>query len=299
MSEGAKTPRIHVHTRDGSTSYFADDPLVGGGRPGCYVLEKRSLAAGSLPVHSFDDHVLMLSTGTEAVRFQSRLEGRRIRGTIEPGKLRFLRAGDGLATSWNGNVEAIFLAVNQNLLLGAPGVESHAPVLVSNLMPHMDPIIAHLIWVLNAHVHSGRLEGQLFEQSIMTAIGARLIRAYGVGIRAVRGTAVLPRWKVARAESFMRERFRDPIALEDIAAAVALSPFHLSRAFRASTGKSVWQFVLECRATEAGRLMRAQPDRPLLDLSIDCGFESYSQFIAAFRKFFGQLPSQYRRTVTG
>jgi AraC family transcriptional regulator len=162
----------------------------------------------------------------------------------------------------------------------------------------MDAIIAHLIWVLNEHVQSGQLEGQIFEQSIVTAIGTRLLRAYGLGMRANRVPAVLPRRKLARAESFMRERFRDPIALDDIAAAVSLSPFHLSRAFRAWTGKGVWQFVLECRATEAERLLRTQPDRPLLDLSIDCGFESYSQFIAAFRKFFGQLPSQYRRTLT-
>ncbi|MDE2091539.1 MAG: helix-turn-helix transcriptional regulator, partial [Gammaproteobacteria bacterium] len=27
-----------------------------------------------------------------------------------------------------------------------------------------------------------------------------------------------------------------------------------------------------------------------------CGFESYSQFILAFRKIFGQSPNEYRRT---
>jgi len=34
---------------------------------------------------------------------------------------------------------------------------------------------------------------------------------------------------------------------------------------------------------------------PLSHVASACGFESYPQFIAAFRKLAGQLPSEYRR----
>jgi AraC-like DNA-binding protein len=75
-----------------------------------------------------------------------------------------------------------------------------------------------------------------------------------------------------------------------------MSPHQLSRTFRATTGQSLWQFVIELRAREARRLIAANPSLPLSHIAHDSGFETYSQFIAAFRKVFGQLPSEYRRT---
>ena len=76
---------------------------------------------------------------------------------------------------------------------------------------------------------------------------------------------------------------------------VGMRHHQLSRAFRAATGQSLWQYVLECRAREAMRLMARSPDMPLSHVASACGFESYPQFIAAFRKLSGQLPSAYRR----
>ena len=93
----------------------------------------------------------------------------------------------------------------------------------------------------------------------------------------------------------MLQNLAQDLSLAEIAMVVGMRPHQLSRAYRATTGQSLWQYVLECRAREAMRLMVRSPGMPLSHVATACGFESYPQFIAAFRKFSGQLPSAYRR----
>jgi AraC-like DNA-binding protein len=44
-------------------------------------------------------------------------------------------------------------------------------------------------------------------------------------------------------------------------------------------------------------MIAAQPQTTLADIAVFCGFESYSQFIAAFRKSYDLTPSGYRRML--
>ncbi|MBC7381213.1 MAG: AraC family transcriptional regulator, partial [Burkholderiaceae bacterium] len=76
-----------------------------------------------------------------------------------------------------------------------------------------------------------------------------------------------------------------------------LSPYHLGRTFHQTTGHSLWQYVLQCRAALARGLIAGRPGLPLADIAVQSGFESYSQFIAAFRKANGVSPGEYRRNL--
>jgi AraC-like DNA-binding protein len=140
------------------------------------------------------------------------------------------------------------------------------------------------------------MAGAIFEQSLLTAIASHLVDAYGRGRRSKPFVAPLTRRNRTRAEDYIRQNLARDLNLAAIAAVVGMSPHQLSRTFRAATGQSLWQFVIELRAREAKRLMMASPFLPLSHVAQSSGFETYSQFIAAFRKVFGQLPSEYRRT---
>ncbi len=272
---------------------------MAGGRHGSYIFERQKLfSAGHAPTHAFDEHIFMLPMGDAAVPFTSRLNGRRVQGNIEPGRFRFVAAGDTLSTTWEAPLEGIFLTLHPSLLDQALGEAAFDPPteLVSDIMPHEDPLLAHLTLAMQSYLQAGRVAGRVFEQSLLTAIAAHLITAYGRGLRGRHRTTPLTRQKRARAEDYVRQNLGRDIGLVDIAAVVDLSPHQLGRAFRAATGQSLWQFVIECRAREAMRMMTRNRTLSLSYIARACGFESYSQFIAAFRKVFGQLPSEYRRT---
>jgi len=291
--------RIFARFDDKRALYMPDAPVMAGGRHGSYIFERQKVfSAGHAPTHAFDEHIFMLPLGDAAVPFTSRLNGRKVEGLIEPGRFRFVASGDTLSTTWEAPLEGIFLTLHPSLLHQALGEEECDPPaeLVSNVMPHEDPLLEHLTLAMQSYLQAGRLAGKVFEQSLLTAIGAHLLTAYGRGIRGKNRYAPLTRQKRARAEDYVRQNLGRDISLVDIAAVVDLSPHQLGRSFRVATGQSLWQFVIECRAREALRMMTRNRTLSLSYIARACGFESYSQFIAAFRKVFGQLPSEYRRT---
>jgi AraC family transcriptional regulator len=292
----AVTPRIFARYEDRQELYLADEPLVAGGARDSYVFERHSVAPGALHAHVFDHHMFLLPFGTAPVPFYSRLNGRRITGAFVPGHFRFLAAGDSLSTSWNETVDCILMAIHPGLIQRALGEDrcDAPPELISNILPHRDPILEHLVATMERHLTSSRPAGKLFEQSLLTTIAAHLFHAHGNGCRGRNRNAPLTHWMRARIENHVRENLGRPIGLNEIAQTVNLSPYHLSRSFRATTGQGLWQFVLECRVQEAMRMIRAANMAPLSQIARACGFETYSQFIAAFRKFLGQLPSEYR-----
>lgn len=298
----SRPSRIFTRFQDKRVLYFPDEPVLAGGRPGSYIFERRTVPASGLAAHVFDDHMFLLVLGDAAVPYRSRLNGRQFNGMFEPGRFRFLAAGDSLSTTWNQPIDSILVAVHPDMLRRAVGDDMPGPSceLMSNAVFHDDPTLAHLTLALQSHLKSGGLGGKLFEQSVLTAIAVHLLRTYGSGNRATLKAcgSRLQRWKRLRIEEYVRDNLaREDLHLGEIAAAVKLSPCQLSRTFRAATGQGLWQFVLACRVQAAMRMLRRNPTMPLALVAQACGFESYSQFIAAFRRFYGLLPSEFRETL--
>lgn len=294
----AAVSRIYARYDDSRKLYLPDVPVFSDGRHGSYIFERQQVfTAGHTPTHAFDEHIFMLPLGEVAVPFRSVLNGRRCKGLIEPGRFRFVSAGDTLSTTWGAPLEGIFVTLHPDVLRRALGEEAGYPAeLVSDVMPHRDDLLAHLTLAMQSYLLSGRLAGAIFEQSLLTAISAHVMGTYGHGRRGKPRGAPLTRRKRALVEEYIRGHLTEDLNLAAIAAAVDMSPHQLSRTFRVTTGQSLWQFVIELRVREALRMMAANPSLPLSHVAQAGGFETYSQFIAAFRKVFGQLPSEYRRT---
>ena len=294
------SPRIYIQVAERErVPYFRTPPLTAGGRRGLYDFEHRAVGAGSLAAHTFDADVLMLPVGPRAVPFRSRLNGHRLSGLIEPERFRFLARGDTLSTVWDAPVRGLFLTLTPTLLSLSLGddVDGRPMELVSNIMPHRDLILAHLVKAIAAHLATPHPGGLLFEQSLLVATAAHVQTHYSAGRRSARPARPLPRWRRARLAEYIDAHLGEELRLKDLAELVGLSPFHLARAYKASTGNSLWQTVLERRVKAARRLMLQSAELPLATVARQCGFESYGQFIAAFRKYVGVLPSVYRKSV--
>lgn len=101
---------------------------------------------------------------------------------------------------------------------------------------------------------------------------------------------------VERIRIFLVERFASPLRLDEIAAAVEMSPFHLCRIFKRATGFTLHRYQVSLRLrTALDRVADSRAD--LGELAIRLGYSSHSHFTAAFRKEFGATPSEIRRTL--
>jgi len=136
----------------------------------------------------------------------------------------------------------------------------------------------------------------VLEQALLGSIYARVTMAGGVAIPPGR-RATLSQRTLRKVQAFIHANLAAQFSIDDIAHAACLSPYHLGRSWHQTMGQSLWQYVLQCRVALACSLISRDPEAYLGDIAVRSGFESYSQFIAVFRKLHGLTPGAWRRMV--
>ncbi|MBC6416125.1 MAG: helix-turn-helix transcriptional regulator [Bdellovibrionales bacterium] len=81
-----------------------------------------------------------------------------------------------------------------------------------------------------------------------------------------------------------------------MASVVAMSPYHFSRLFKESIGKTPMQFVQEHRIDEAKVLLK-NLNLPIIDIANRCGFSDQSHFSKVFKKVSGMSPKSFRKSI--
>jgi AraC family transcriptional regulator len=97
--------------------------------------------------------------------------------------------------------------------------------------------------------------------------------------------------RVNRAIDHIVRNLAATLSLEEVSAAACFSPFHFHRVFKALLGETLNQFVKRQRLERALYLMSHAPRRSLMDVAMDCGFSSSSDFSRSFKQRYGTAPS--------
>jgi AraC family transcriptional regulator len=106
-----------------------------------------------------------------------------------------------------------------------------------------------------------------------------------------------PRW-MDRVVEVLREEFRENLSLDRLATEVGVDPIRLSKAFRRAHGRTIGEFVQELRVRAACTQL-VDPEVPLADVALACGFSDQSHLTRIFKRVTGTTPGAYRRTVPG
>lgn len=99
---------------------------------------------------------------------------------------------------------------------------------------------------------------------------------------------------LAAAFDAIEARFRDPVSTRDVAAAVGVSPGHLTTVLRSTTGRTVGQWLTERRLQEARRLL-ATTELAIAAIATRVGYPDPGYFVRRFRAAHGVTPLQWRR----
>jgi AraC family transcriptional regulator len=83
--------------------------------------------------------------------------------------------------------------------------------------------------------------------------------------------------------------------LAAVAADVGVSPVYLTQVFQQVEGRPLYHYQLQLRLARALDLLGDYAD--LTCLALDLGFSSHSHFSAAFKRAFGQTPSEFQRST--
>jgi AraC-like DNA-binding protein len=102
-----------------------------------------------------------------------------------------------------------------------------------------------------------------------------------------------PARHLLRARDLADSRFFEPISVEDMARAAAMSRAHFSREFRRTFGESPHGYLLTRRLERAAALLRTT-DRSVADVCLSVGLRSVGSFTTSFTRTYGRSPTAYR-----
>lgn len=101
---------------------------------------------------------------------------------------------------------------------------------------------------------------------------------------------------VQRMQDFIEAHLDEPVTLQQLASAAGYSPWHATRLFRELAGISPLEYLRARRLSRAALRLRDSGDR-VLDVALQCAFDSHEGFTRAFTGRFGLSPERYRKSA--
>ncbi|MEO6528256.1 MAG: AraC family transcriptional regulator [Gemmatimonadaceae bacterium] len=154
-----------------------------------------------------------------------------------------------------------------------------------------DPDLARRILELHGALEAGvdPLRGQTVMADVLHLMCAR--HGGAASSRVEPGTRIA---SVSRVRDYLEEHFANTVTLTELAAFGGVSPFHLSRQFRARYGLPPYMY-LELIRVDRARTMLQRGD-PISRVAFATGFSDQSHLTRRFKRVVGVPPGQYAKT---
>jgi len=95
---------------------------------------------------------------------------------------------------------------------------------------------------------------------------------------------------------YIKENLTADLSLSTLAERVGFSPNHFHNCFKASTGRTVREYVEDQRIKKATKML-ISTDCTLTEIAYECGFSSQSYFSYAFKRRMNQTPREYAKSI--
>ncbi len=239
-------------------------------------------------------HVVVVHTGGSA-DLSWTADGRPRRERFHRGQALVNPAGWASRPRWEQDAELMLVAF-EPAWLEKLATESDLPGPLE-LAPryHLtDPFLGMLVERLVAEYEGPRPADPLYAQSMLQALAAHLIRTAATrGPRLPEREGGLTPKRLNRVVDHMNGYLDGRLSLTELAAVAGVSPSHFTRAFRASTGQSPHQYLVQLRLERARRALLTT-DTPIAEIAQLCGFADQSHLTRTMRLRTGLTPAGLR-----
>jgi AraC family transcriptional regulator len=262
------------------------------------AIESYCGAQGDGPETMSDKHILTMCS-----KHPSRFEiGHRANNRVSyikpPGSLSLVPAGMCPLIRAETKFDLVVCALDSALVSALDSELERRPEGELRLQANLqDPSAQQLMTLLIADANEGYTTERLYTEYLTQALAVRTL-FLGRSTKPQtnnRGTSGLPRHVLRRIIERMR-CFSCDLSLQALANESGYSRVHFVRMFRAATGYSPHNYLLNLRLERARELLK-NPSLSLIDIALDCGFSSHSHMSRLFHKSVGVTPSAYRRSL--
>lgn len=156
-----------------------------------------------------------------------------------------------------------------------------------------DPTIHTQLLRLSTEVRTPSFASETLVELITAEIVIELAR-YCLGIEEPRAVGGLAAWRMRLIDERLAE-LGDRPSLIELASLCDMSARQLTRAFRASRGCSIGNYIVQSRVDHAKNLLRTEQN--MKSIAHALGFNSTSSFYLAFHRMTGETPRQFRQRL--
>jgi AraC family transcriptional regulator len=245
-------------------------------------------------------HLLVLYTQAARHKGETIVEGLP-RSTLHDfsGKLTFVPAGGRFRELQHPRVltRATYFYIDPR----CPLIESDAAFAAAEFAPRLffeDPILRQTALKLEALIEAGPSGSRLYAEALGNVLVHELLRLNGGAFQPPppkRGG--LAGWQQRSVAQYIEENISEQISLATLAKLAHLSVFHFSRAFKRSFGMPPHRYHTS-RRIERAKILLAELGESVTEIALDVGFSETGSFTAAFRKWTGRTPTEFRRGVS-
>lgn len=258
------------------------------------LLERHTIAPLELPEHEHRELCLHLQiSGDDRMQWWS--GGRHGVEKTFPGSIMLVPAGTSDRTLWHGSSERLILSLSPELLEQVTANADARTPEFNAQWSLQDPSLQHLLFEMGREASEGWPLGGLYADLTATSLVSLLLRRHAadpIDFEPLRGGMPMP--QLRRAMEYISTNLVRDLRLEEIAHEVNLSPFHFAREFRALTGQTPYQYLLDQRMERAKHLLKNRA-WTVQEIAAMTGFRSPVNFVRTFRQRVGATPGAWRK----
>lgn len=265
------------------------------------TLEYFEAEPATMPIEVFDQHHILVNLNERSHRVENWRDGEHHDFVFEKDEIVVTPAGVESGWRWHATSRCIVITLEPDKFQRFAEREVGVLLAAEQLKDQpqfSDPDICQAASMLKEALTSELPGSAVMYESLARVFLVKLIHKYGVErdeeiLFSRRFTAQHYR----RVLDFIAECFAQVITVEDLAKEASLSPSHFAHVFKATIGVSPMQFVTSYRLEQARKRL-ADPELPIIDVALSCGFGDHAHFSRVFKQSEGLTPSQFRKQLT-
>ncbi len=262
------------------------------------LVEEFQHPAGEGRLHYRDEHVICFSLAPRPVRLQQIQDGKTYTGLYGKGDFSITPAESPFFARWDGDDRLLQIRIASHFIKQVAGEALAMNPDQLEILPEFrtrDPQIEAIALMLLTELQQDNLGGKLYLDSLANILGVHLLRRYTASqpyLSVYKGG--LPQYQLLQVLDYIHDHLEQDIKLADLAKLLGMSQYHFSYLFKQTIGTSPHQYLLQQRVERAKQLLKQQPDQSIMEIALECGFNSHSHLSKQFRQFTGITPTAYR-----
>jgi AraC family transcriptional regulator len=261
------------------------------------LVEEFRHPAGEGRMLSHNEHIISLSLAPRPVRLLQVQGGKSYTGLYGKGDFCITPAEAPFFARWDSDDRLLQIRITSRFI---EQVAEEALAINPDrleVLPEFrtrDSQLEAIALMLLTELKQDNLGGKLYIDSLANILAMHLLRQYTASkpsLPVYKGG--LPQHQLMQVLEYIHEYLDQDIKLVDLAELLGMSQFHFSHLFKQAIGTSPYQYLLQQRVERAKQLLK-QTERSIMEIALECGFNSHSRLSKQFRQFTGMTPTTYR-----